>query len=195
MRLVIGISGASGALYGTRLLEVLKNKKIETHLIVTNWGTEIIKHETGLSVDYVKTLASKVYNDNDLASDVSSGSFKFDAMIIIPCSMKTIAGIASGYSSTLLTRVADVALKEKRKLILVPRETPLSAIHLKNMLTLSRLGVVILPAMPAFYHIPKSINDLSNHIVGKVLDQLEINHNLYKRWQNEIQPKITKQIE
>jgi len=188
MRLVIGISGASGALYGTRLLEVLKNKKIETHLIVTNWGAEIIRHETGLSVDYVKTLASHVYDDNDLASDVSSGSFKFDAMIIIPCSMKTIAGIASGYSSTLLTRVADVALKEKRKLILVPRETPLSAIHLKNMLTLSRLGVVILPAMPAFYHKPKSINDLSNHIVGKVLDQLDIKHNLFKRWQNEIEP-------
>jgi 4-hydroxy-3-polyprenylbenzoate decarboxylase len=144
----------------------------------------MIGYETELAVDDVKAFASYVYDDKDLAASLSSGSFQFDGMVVIPCSMKTIAGISAGYTSTLLTRAADVALKEGRKLILVPRETPLNAIHLKNLLDLSRLGVIILPAMPGFYHKPKSISDLVDQIVGKVLDQFDLEHTLYKRWQS-----------
>ncbi|MEE9585298.1 MAG: UbiX family flavin prenyltransferase [Nitrososphaerales archaeon] len=184
MRLAIGITGASGAVYGIRLLEVLKEHNVETHLIITQWGAKMIRYETELAVDDVKAFASYVYDDKDLAASLSSGSFQFDGMVVIPCSMKTIAGISAGYTSTLLTRAADVALKEGRKLILVPRETPLSAIHLKNLLELSRLGVIILPAMPGFYHEPKSISDLVDQIVGKVLDQFDLEHTLYKRWQS-----------
>lgn len=183
MRLVVGVTGASGAVYGVRLLEVLREQDVETHLIVSSWGAEMIRYETELTIEDVKTLASFVYSDDDLAARPSSGSFRFDGMVVIPCSMKTVAAISSGYTSTLLTRAADIALKEGRKLVLVPRETPLNAIHLRNLLSLSRLGVVILPAMPAFYHKPKSMSDLIDHLVGKVLDQLDLKHDLYRRWQ------------
>lgn len=179
----MGITGASGAIYGVRLLEALKKHNVETHLIISSWGAEMIRYETELRVEDVKALASHVYDDNDLSARPSSGSFRLDGMVVIPCSMKTVAGIASGYTSTLLTRAADVALKEGRRLVLVPRETPFSAIHLRNMLELSRLGVTILPAMPGFYHKPKSVNDLVDHVVGKVLDQFNIRHDLFKRWQ------------
>lgn len=178
------MTGASGAVYGIRLLEVLKEDNVETHLIITPWGAKMIEYETELTVDDVKTLASYVYDDKDLAARLSSGSFKLDGMVVIPCSMKTVAGIASGYTSTLLTRAADVALKEGRKLVLVPRETPLNAIHLQNLLELSRLGVTILPAMPGFYHKPKSMSDLVDQVVGKALDQFDLKHALYRRWQS-----------
>jgi 4-hydroxy-3-polyprenylbenzoate decarboxylase len=182
IRLIVGISGSSGAIYGVRLLEVLKEMGVETHLIITYWGEEMILHEIGLSNKDVKKLCHHVYNDNDLSAPISSGSFLVDGMVIIPCSMKTIAAIASGYTSTLLIRAADVAIKESRKLVVVPRETPLNSIHLSNMLELAQLGVTVLPAMPGFYHKPKSISEMIDHIVGKVLDQFHIEHHLYRRW-------------
>ncbi len=182
MSLLIGISGSSGVSYGVRLLEVLKTLKIETHLIISKWAEECIKIETDRKPSYVKTLAKYVYSNDNLAAKPSSGSYKIDGMVVIPCSMKTLASIANGFEDTLISRAASVTLKEGRKLVLVPRETPLTAIHLSNMLRLARLGTVILPAMPGFYHKPESIDELMNHIVGKVLDQFGIEHEVFKRW-------------
>ena len=183
MRIIIAITGASGAIYGIRLLEILSDRQdIETYLVISPPAEEIIKVETDYDPSYVKSLATRYFDSNDLTAPIASGSFLFDAMVIIPCSMKTLSAIAHGYSSNLITRAAEVTLKEKRKLILVPRETPLSAIHLENMLKLAKIGVVILPACPGFYHLPKKITDLIDFIVGKVLDQLDIEHDLYKRW-------------
>lgn len=182
MRLVIGMSGASGVIYGVRLLQVLKDFNIETHLIMTNSAKEILRLETDYQVHEVEALASKSYNINDIAAPMASGSFKFDAMVIVPCSMKTLAGIATGYASNLLLRAADVALKEHRPLILVIRETPLNIIHIRNMLIAAKAGAIILPAMPGFYHNPKTIQDMIDFIVGKILDQLGLEHNLYERW-------------
>ncbi len=182
MKLLVGISGSSGVAYGIRLLEVLKTLKIETHLIISKWAEECIKIETDRKLPYVKALAKYVYCNDDLAAKPSSGSYKLDGMVVIPCSMKTLASIAHGYEDTLISRSASVMLKESRKLVLVPRETPLIAIHLSNMLRLARMGTIILPAMPGFYHKPKSIDELLNHIVGKILDQLGIEHEVFKRW-------------
>ncbi len=183
MRLIIGMSGASGVIYGVRLLEVLKNLNIETHLIMTTAAKETLRLETDYQIHEVESLASKSYSINDIAAPMASGSFKFDAMIIVPCSMKTLAGIATGYTSNLLLRAADVALKERRPLILVIRETPLTIIHIRNMLIAAKAGAIILPAMPGFYHNPKTIQDMIDFIVGKILDQLGIEHNLYQRWE------------
>ncbi len=185
MRLIIGISGSSGVIYAIRLLEVLHTLKIDTHLIISRWAEACIRFETEKGIDYLYTLANEVYDNNNLAAPVASGSFKSDGMVIIPCSMKTLASIAIGYDDTLISRTATVSIKEDRKLVLVPRETPLSAIHLENMLKLSKLGVIILPAMPGFYHKPKSIEELLNHIVGKILDQFGIEHEIFKRWKGE----------
>lgn len=182
MKLIIGISGASGIIYGVRLLEVLKRINIETHLIFTPIVEKILEQETSLKKQDLLLLANYCYEINDLAAAISSGSFITHGMIIIPCSMKTLAGISCGYSDNLLLRAADVTLKEKRPLIIVPRETPLRKIHLENMLSLANEGVTILPAMPGFYINPKTIDDIINHIVGKVLDVLKINHDLYQRW-------------
>ena len=182
MRLIVAITGASGVVYGKRLLEVLQNKKIETHLIISKAAEKIIEHELKTTKKDIEKLASYVYSVDDLTAPTASGSFKTDAMIIIPCSMKTLAGIAHGYAENLILRTADVMLKEKRKLILVPRETPLNAIHISNMLELAKQGVTIVPAMPAYYHKPKNINDIVGYVVGKVLDCLEIEHALFKRW-------------
>ncbi|MGB9729794.1 MAG: UbiX family flavin prenyltransferase [Thermoprotei archaeon] len=183
MRLVIGISGASGVIYGIRLLQVLRDLNVETHLIMTNAAKETIRLETDYQISEVESLATKSYNINDIAAPMSSGSFKFDGMIIVPCSMKTLAGIATGYTSNLLLRAADVTLKERRPLILVLRETPLTVIHIRNMLTVAKAGGIILPAMPGFYHNPKTLQDMIDFIVGKILDQLKLEHNLYERWQ------------
>lgn len=177
------MSGASGVIYGVRLLEVLKNLNIETHLIMTTAAKETLRLETDYQIHEVESLASKSYSINDIAAPMASGSFKFDAMIIVPCSMKTLAGIATGYTSNLLLRAADVALKERRPLILVIRETPLTIIHIRNMLIAAKAGAIILPAMPGFYHNPKTIQDMIDFIVGKILDQLGIEHNLYQRWE------------
>jgi len=182
LRLIVAITGASGVIYGKRLLEVLQNKKIETHLIISKAAEKIIEHELQAIKKDIEKLATHAYSVDDLTAPISSGSFKTDAMVIIPCSMKTLAGIAHGYAENLILRVADVMLKEKRKLILVPRETPLNVVHLRNMLELAKQGVAIVPAMPAYYHKPRNINDVVDHLVGKVLDCLEIEHTLFKRW-------------
>ncbi|MEM2093483.1 MAG: UbiX family flavin prenyltransferase [Candidatus Bathyarchaeia archaeon] len=186
MRVIVGISGASGIIYGVRTLEVLRELNVETHLIITSAAVEIAKAECGLSREEIVKLASRCYDVEDLTAPVSSGSFQHDGMVIIPCSMKTLAGIATGYAGNLLLRAADVSLKERRKLVLVPRETPLNIIHLRNMLTLAEAGAIILPAMPAFYVKPKSIGDLVNYVVGRVLDHLGISHDLYERWKAQV---------
>ncbi|MCD6472669.1 UbiX family flavin prenyltransferase [Candidatus Aerophobetes bacterium] len=182
MRLVVGISGASGVIYGVRLLEELKKKKIETYLTITPTAEKILEYETDFKKEELIKLASHYCTIDDMFAPIASGSFKIEGCVIVPCSMRTIAGIAYGYSENLLLRVADVTLKEKRPLILVPRETPLSIIHLENMLRLAYRGANILPAMPAFYHNPKTLNDNINFIVGKILDILKIDNNLYLRW-------------
>lgn len=182
MRLVVAITGASGVIYGVRALEVLRKLQVETHLIMSEWGAKNIKIETDKTADYVSSLATKCYKDDNLAAAVSSGSFKTDGMAVIPCSMKTLAGIANAFDDSLVSRAAGVCIKEQRKLVLVPRETPLSKIHLDNMSKLADAGAVILPAMPGFYHRPKTMNDLIDHLVGKVLDQFNIDHDLFKRW-------------
>ena len=182
VRLIVAITGASGVIYGKRLLEALRSKNIETHLIVSQTSKEVIKHELDATASDIENLANYVYKADNWGSPVVSGSFKTDGMVIIPCSMKTLAGIAHGYSDNVILRAADVTLKEKRKLILVPRETPLNSIHLRNMLELAENGVCIAPAMPAYYHKPKRIEDLVEFVVGKVLDILGIEHTLYKRW-------------
>ena len=182
MRLIVAITGASGVVYGKRLLEVLRGKKVETYLIISKAAENVIKHELEMTKNELEKLASHVYDVNDLTAPIVSGSFKTDGMIVIPCSMKTLAGIAHGYSENLILRAADVMLKEKRKLVLVPRETPLSVVHLRNMLDLASQGVFVLPAMPAYYHKPQEIGDLIDFVVGKALDLLEIEHELFKRW-------------
>jgi len=182
MKLIIGITGSTGVIYGIRLLEVLKALGVETHLIISDWGQKCIPMETDYTVEDVKSLAVEVSDEKNMAASISSGTHKTDGMIVIPCSMKTLSGIANGYDETLVTRAAGVILKESRKLILVTRETPFSAIHLENMLKLARLGVIILPPIPGFYAKPTSIDDLINHTVGKCLDQFDIDHNLYQRW-------------
>ena len=181
MRLVVAITGASGVVYGKRLLEVLEGKS-ETHLIISRASEKLIEHELGTTKRELAKLANNVYDEGDLCAPIASGSFRTDGMVIIPCSMKTLAGVASGYSENLILRAADVTMKESRRLVLVPRETPLSSVHLRNLLELSMQGVVIVPAMPAFYYGPKTVKDLVDFVVGKVLDSLGIKHELYKRW-------------
>jgi 4-hydroxy-3-polyprenylbenzoate decarboxylase len=176
------MSGSSGSAYGVRLLEVLRTLKVETHLIISRWAEECIKIETDKKPSYVKSLAKYAYSNDNLAAKPSSGSYKIDGMVVIPCSMKTLASIANGFEDTLISRAASVTLKESRKLVLVPRETPLIAIHLSNMLKLAKMGTIILPAMPGFYHRPKSIDELLNHIAGKVLDQFGIEQEVFRRW-------------
>ncbi|MFQ6073596.1 MAG: UbiX family flavin prenyltransferase [Candidatus Bathyarchaeia archaeon] len=182
LRLIVAITGASGVVYGKRLLEVLREKKVEVHLVVSKAAENVIEHELEMTKRELEKLATHVYDVDDLSAPIVSGSFKIDGMIVVPCSMKTLAGIAHGYSDNLILRAADVTLKEKRKLILVPRETPLSVVHLRNMLDLASQGVSILPAMPAFYHKPGNIEDLIDFVVGKALDLLGTEHELFKRW-------------
>jgi len=182
LKLVVGITGSTGVIYGVRLLEVLKEKQIPTHLIISQWAKKCLSLETDFTIDYVKSLATTVSDETNMAASISSGTHKIDGMIVIPCSMKTLSSIANGYDETLVARSAGVTLKESRKLILVIRETPLTAINLENMLKLARLGVVILPPVPGFYTKPKTIDQIVNHTVGKCLDQLNIEHDLFKRW-------------
>ena len=190
MRLVIAITGASGVIYGIRALEALKELKVETHLIMSEWGEKTIAIETDKTGNQVRSLASYVYDDKNMAAPVSSGSFKVDGMAVIPCSMKTLASIANGLDDTLVARAAGVCIKESRKVVVVPREAPLSRIHLENMHKLSGVpSVVIMPAMPGFYHRPRTMDDLIDHVVGKVLDQFGIEHDLYKRWGDKSQTR------
>jgi 4-hydroxy-3-polyprenylbenzoate decarboxylase len=182
MRLIIGITGATGPIYGIRLLEVLKKKRIETDLIISSAAKKIIPQEAPYSIKEVESLAHQVYEDGNLSAAISSGSFKTDGMIVMPCSIKSLSSIAHSYNLNLLTRAADVTLKERRKLVLVVRETPLHQGHLELMLQVSRMGGIILPPIPAFYHHPKTIDDLINQTVGKTLDLFGIDHNLFERW-------------
>jgi len=182
LRLIVAITGASGVVYGKRLLEVFREKKIETHLIVSKAAEKVIEHELDMSKKDLERLAIHVYSVDDLDAPLMSGSFRTDGMIIVPCTMKTLAGIVHGYADNLILRAADVTLKEGRKLIVVPRETPLSVVHLCNMFEAAKLGVFVVPAMPAYYHRPKRIDDLVDFVVGKVLDCLGLEHKLFKRW-------------
>jgi|TARA_B110000211_G_scaffold154783_1_gene175589 4-hydroxy-3-polyprenylbenzoate decarboxylase len=164
------------------MLETLKKLDVETHLVMSEWGEKCISMETEHSPEYVKSLANTTSDSKNMAASVSSGTHRINGMIVAPCSMKTLAAIANGYDDTLVARSAGVTIKEGRKLILMVRETPLSAIHLENMLKLARLGVVILPPVTEFYTNPKTIDDIVNHGVGKCLDQFDIDHDLYPRW-------------
>lgn len=183
MELVVAITGASGAALGTRLLEVTsQHDDISCHLIISEWGEELIRTESSYTVEQVASMADNVYSNDDLGAPISSGSFPTDGMVIVPCSMDTMSSIAAGLSSDLVSRAASVTLKEGRKLVLVVRESPLSQIHLRNLHLLSETGAVILPPVLTFHHGPKNIGDLIDYIVGKVLEQFDLEHNLYAGW-------------
>jgi 4-hydroxy-3-polyprenylbenzoate decarboxylase len=192
MRLIIGISGATGAIFGIRLLEFLSKSDVETHLVITEAGENTILMETDWKVEEVKSLAKVVHDIKDLGADISSGSFLSEGMVIIPCSIKSLSGIANSFNENLLIRAADVTLKERRKLVLAVRETPLHLGHIELMLQASRIGAILLPPVPAFYFYPKTIDDLVNHTVGKVLDLFGINHHLFQRWGSAPLKKILK---
>jgi 4-hydroxy-3-polyprenylbenzoate decarboxylase len=183
MRLVIGMTGATGAILGIRVLEALRELDVETHLVLSHWARATIELETGWSVSEVRALATHVHAANDQAAPISSGSFRADGMIVVPASMKTVAAIRTGYGEGLIARAADVTIKERRKLVLVPRETPLSEIHLDNLLALARMGVRIMPPMPAFYHRPTSIADLVDQTVARILDQVGLDLPGALRWE------------
>jgi 4-hydroxy-3-polyprenylbenzoate decarboxylase len=186
-RLIVAMTGATGAVFGVRLLSVLKECGVESHLILSKWAQRTIEHETSFTVDDVRSMASVNYAINEMGAAVSSGSFLTDGMVVIPCSMRTLAAITHGNGEHLVHRAADVILKEHRRLVLVARETPVSAIHLGNMLTLARMGVTILPPVPAFYNHPQDINDIVDHIVARVLDQFGIEAKFAKRWDGRMQ--------
>ena len=185
IKLTVAITGASGTVLGVRLLEELKKKGVETHTIVSCGAYEVAKYELG-DIKKIKSRiisnSSHIYEEADIAACIASGSYKTDGMIIVPCSMKTLSSVANGYSDNLISRAADVCIRYKRKLVLVPRETPLNPIHLENMLKLSRLGVWILPPNISYYHNPKTLDDMTDFIVGKMLDCFDIDHKLYKKW-------------
>ena len=183
-QIIIGMSGASGSIYGIRLLQVLKTvDEVETHLVMSPYAKQIIEIETSYSVQYVEQLADVVHGIRDQASSISSGSFRTDGMIIAPCSIKTLSAIANSYADNLLVRAADVTLKEQRKLVLMPRETPLHVGHCKLLYEAAQLGAVIAPPIPAFYDEPVTIDDQVNHSVGRVLDQFGLDLGIVKRWQ------------
>ncbi|MFZ3148118.1 MAG: UbiX family flavin prenyltransferase [Methanothrix sp.] len=185
MEIVVGISGASGAAYAVRLLQVLREKGCITHLVITETAAKIIEIETDFLLKDVQGLADHVYEPRDFAAPVASGSHLFDAMVVIPCSMGTLSAVACGSSDTLITRAADVCLKEKRRLIIVPRETPISLVGLRNMVSVAEAGAVVLPACPAFYSRPRGLDDLVDVLVGRVLDLLEVENDLYRRWKGD----------
>ncbi|WP_433432526.1 non-oxidative hydroxyarylic acid decarboxylases subunit B [Nonomuraea sp. CA-141351] len=183
MRIIVGMTGATGAVFGVRLLENLRElPKVETHLILSRWARTTIELETGLSVREVSDLADVTHSPEDQGATISSGSFRTDGMIIAPCSMKTLAGIRAGYADGLVARAADVVIKERRKLVLVPRETPLSEIHLENMLALTRMGAQMVPPMPAFYNHPASVDDIVDHVTARILDQFDLPAPAARRW-------------
>lgn len=191
-RLIVGISGASGVIYGIRLLEVLKPAPgIETHLIMSKAAQRTILLETDYTVEQVKSLADCIYGFGDIAASVSSGSYKTMGMVILPCAIKTLSGIAHSYSDNLLLRAADVTLKDRRKLVLAVRETPLHLGHLRLMAQAAEIGAIIMPPMPAFYHRPQTIDDLINQTVNRILDlfEIELEHDLFQRWQGPPQPE------
>lgn len=183
MRIVVGITGASGSIYALRLIEVLRQLGHEVHGVVTDSGWQVLAYECNVTREDFAARVDVLYDNANIGAAIASGSFKADAMAVLPCSMKTVASIAHSLSDNLLTRAADVMLKEGRKLILVPRETPMHAIHLENLLKLAQLGVKIVPAAPGFYHRPQTIEDLVDMLVGKICDQLGIDADLFARWE------------
>jgi len=182
MKLVVAMTGASGSIYGIRLLQELKKRNCEIFLIVTKNARKIMEYETGYDEEELSEFVEKIYDEDDMESSLASGSFMYDAMVIVPCSLKSLAAVANGLAINLVARAAICCLKEGRKLIVVPRETPLDLITLENMVKLKKAGVTLLPAMPAFYHKPDSIDGLVDYIVGKILEQLSMEHDLYKKW-------------
>jgi 4-hydroxy-3-polyprenylbenzoate decarboxylase len=180
--LIVALTGASGSILCVRLLEVLRNTEVRTHLVMSKWGVQTLKYETGLSAAAVRRLADKHYADSDLGAAISSGSFPTMGMVVVPCSTKSLGSIAHGHGSGLIQRAADVVLKERRKLVLAVREMPLSDIHLENMLKLSRMGAVICPPVPAFYMLPKTIEDIVDQVVLRIIDQFGIHLPSAARW-------------
>ncbi len=185
-KIVVGITGASGTVYGLRLIEVLRTAGCQVHAVVTDSGWRVMEYECNVTRADFEKLVDKLYDQADVGAAIASGSFYYDAMVVVPCSMKTAASIAHGISDNLLTRAADVMLKEGRSLIIVPRETPMHAIHLENLLTLAKLGVRVIPACPGFYHKPESLQDLIDMLVGKICDSLGVENSLFERWQGEM---------
>lgn len=181
-RLIVGITGATGTIFGVRILQMLHGSGVETHLVLSNWGSRTLIHETSHTVKEVQQLATRSYGAGDQGAAISSGSFVTLGMVIAPCSMRTLAAIAHGLGDNLIHRAADVILKERRKLVLVVRESPFNEIHLENMLKLARMGVVILPPVPAFYNNPQNLDDLINHIAMRVIDQFDIHLDVMNRW-------------
>jgi len=184
-RIVIGISGASGVIYGVRLLSAMKETDYETHLIISEAGKLNVEIETNYRPAEVEEMADHVYNNKDMAAELASGSFLTQGMVVVPCTIKTLSGIANSYNENLLVRAADVALKEKRKLVLVVRETPLHKGHLRLMTMAADMGAHILPPVPSFYHQPKNIQDIIDQTIGKIFDYLGIEHELFTRWGEE----------
>jgi 4-hydroxy-3-polyprenylbenzoate decarboxylase len=182
LRLIVGISGATGTIFGVRLLQMLQASNVESHLVISKWGARTLIHETPFSVEQVQKMAAYHYQSQDAGAKISSGSFPTSGMVVCPCSVRSLAAIAHGYGDNLLHRAADVVLKERRKLVLVVRETPLSDVHLENMLKLSRMGVVIFPPVPAFYNHPKTMDDVIDQTVMRVLDQFGIYGDSEARW-------------
>ena len=185
-RIVVGITGATGVVYGVRLLEHLRDAGVETHVVISQWGARTLLHEMNLSRRDVEGLATAVYAPGDMGAAISSGSFRTDGMVVAPCSAKSLAAIAHGFGDSLIHRAADVMLKERRRLVLLLREAPLSAIHLENALAVTRAGAVVLPPMPAFYQLPRTLDDLVNHTVARVLDQFDIELPDALRWTGEM---------
>jgi len=181
-RLIVGITGATGTIFGIRLLQMLHGSGVETHLVLSKWASRTLVHETSLSVKEVQDRATESYGVTDQGAAISSGSFVTLGMVIAPCSMRTLAAIAHGLGDNLIHRAADVILKERRKLVLVVRESPFNEIHLENMLKLARMGVVILPPVPAFYNNPQNLDDMVNHITMRVIDQFDIHLDVMNRW-------------
>jgi 4-hydroxy-3-polyprenylbenzoate decarboxylase len=180
--LVVGITGASGVIIGIRLLEVLRELEVETHLVVSEWAERTIRIETDYSMDQVRALASASYQRDNQAARISSGSFPTDGMVIAPCSMHSLAVLAAGLADSLVGRAFDVAMKERRRCVVVPRETPFSTLHLRHLLTLSELGVTVIPPVPGFYNQPATIADVVDHVITRVLDQYGLETDLTKRW-------------
>jgi 4-hydroxy-3-polyprenylbenzoate decarboxylase len=188
-RVIVGMTGATGAIFGVRLLEALKGSEVESHLVLSKWAQRTIEHETPFTTKQVCALASVYHNASNMAATISSGSFITEGMIIIPCSMRTLGSIANGTGDNLVQRAADVVLKERRRLVLVTRESPLSELHLENMVKLARIGATIIPPVPAFYNHPQSIDDIVNHIVARVLDQFGISAPFAKRWDGHMESR------
>lgn len=184
-KIVVALTGASGAVYGVRLLEVLQEAGCATHAVVSRHGWQVLDYECGLGRQEIEARCSRLHEADNIAASIASGSFRTDAMVVAPCSMRTLGNIANGIADNLIGRAADVMLKEGRPLILVPRETPLSAVHLENMLKLARLGVRLAPAAPGFYHRPQTLTELVDMLVGKVCDLLGVEHTLFDRWQGQ----------